>query len=1123
MLSLLHYSLKCSLKQLILTMKRSLVTFLVLFCISFIYAQNVKVRVSESPIRIGELLTQIESQTEYLFVYNKRNVDIRRTVDISTGIRATSEILDQAFQGTDISYIMEGNNIVLTKSITSYVQENRVTVKGVVTDMKGDPIIGANIIPQGSEGGTITNNSGSFSIDTDGDVSLLVSYIGYKSQIVPMNGRTQLTIRLEEESLALETVVITAMGIVRKEASLTYATQLVEGDELVRAKESNMINSLTGKTAGVLINRSSAGLGGSVKVNIRGSRSISGNNQPLYVIDGVPMLNTSNEQINTILGGIADAGNRDGSDGISNLNPEDIEAINILKGASAAALYGSQAANGVILITTKKGKAGLQRATFSSNTTFDQAILLPKFQNNYGVDSNKKSWGEKANLKEYDNVDKFFRTGVTTINSFSFTKGSETLQTYFSYANTYGKGIVEGNSLSKHNINFRQTGSFFKDRLTLDGNINLIQQTLKSQPTPGGYYMNPLVALYGFPRGENLDEYRDKFEVFDESRNMNVQNWNKEIDAFEQNPYWITNRILSNDTRYRTIANLRANLKITDWLTLQARGTADYISDKYTQKMYASTAPAIAGIYTPEGSNVGYANGRYINLDQSQLLIYGDVMAMFNNTWNNWSLSGALGASINTTKVNSLHLDSKLASLYYPNIFTVSNIVMNTKAYIDEKIEERRELQSIFATAQLSWKESVYLDVTARNDWSSTLAFTDHSSFFYPSIGLSWIINNNILFPSWISFGKVRGSWSQVGNDLPLFYSKLQDKIAAGGAILGNDRAPFDKLKPELSSSFEIGTEWRFFNQRLDLDFTFYQTDTKNQLLTLPSTAGALYKYYMVNAGKIRNRGFEVIIGATPVVTNDFRWKTSVNYSTNKNKVIELHPELNSFVYGEEGFSMNYAMRLKEGGSFGDIYGWKFDRDEDGNIKLDNEGLPLTIGSGNTEKVGNSNPDYLLGWNNTLSYKRFTLYFLIDARIGGDVLSQTQAELDNRGVSANSGKARDRGYIEYGGHRFEDIAAFYSHVGARNSTITEYYMYSATNIRLRELSLGYSFPRNMLEKTRVFQGVDISLIGRNLFFFHKKAPFDPDATMSTSNSCQGVDVFGMPTTRSIGFNIKFTF
>jgi TonB-linked SusC/RagA family outer membrane protein len=1072
---------------------------------------------------MGELLTQIESQTEYLFVYNKGKIDIGRTVEIGTGSKRVSEILDEVFRDTDIRYIMEGNHIVLIRNVEQSARENKVTVKGIVTDTKGEPVAGANIVEQGTDTGTITDVDGNFSIDLGDDAALSVSYMGYKAQTVPVNGRTQLVIRLEEETLALETVVITAMGIMKKEASLTYSTQFMESDELVRARDPNMINSLSGKIPGVQINRSSSGLGGSVKVNIRGNRSISGSNQPLYVVDGTPMLNSSTEHVSTILGGIADSGNRDGGDGISNLNPDDIESIHVLKGASAAALYGSQAANGVILITTKKGKAGFKRVTFSTQTTFDRPISLPEFQNSYGIDSQKTSWGGKATLEDHKNTDNFFREGLTAIHTCTVTTGNEAVQTYFSYGNTYGKGIIEGNALNKHNLNFRQTANFFHERLTLDGNLNLMQQTLKNRPTTGGYYLNPLVGLYGFPRGEDLENYRTDFEIYDPERKMNVQNWYTRITGFEQNPYWLTRRIRSNDKRYRTIANLSAKLKINDWLNIQARGTVDYISDKYSQKMYASTASDIAGTYHPDGSEIGYQNGRYINLDRSELLIYGDIMALAGYAWGDWTINGAAGASVNRTDVNALYLDSGTASLYYPNIFTVSNIVMNANAYIDESVNERREIQSLFGTAQFGWKERVYLDVTARNDWSSTLAYTRNKSYFYPSAGLSWIISNTLRLPAWISWGKLRGSWSQVGNDLPLYYSKLEDHIVAGGAIRGNDRAPFDVLKPELSASVEFGTEWKFFNQRMELDLTFYKTNTGNQLLTLPSSAGAEYKFYMVNAGNIENKGVEIVWGAIPVMRTYFRWKTGISYSANRNKIVTLHPDLNGFVYGDEGFSMSYAMRLKEGGSFGDIYGWKFDRNEDGTIKLNGRGLPLTIGSGNTEKVGNSNPDCMLGWSNTLSYKGFSLYFLIDARVGGSVLSQTQAELDHRGVSVNTAIARERGYVDVGGQRFADVEAFYKHIGTRNSTVTEYYMYDATNVRLREFSLKYSFPGTLLEKVKVFRGIDLSLIGRNLFFFHNDAPFDPDVVMSTGNTCQGVDVFGMPTTRSIGFNIKFTF
>jgi TonB-linked SusC/RagA family outer membrane protein len=1096
--------------------------FFIFFLSAYMYparAQDARVRMPKSSVRVSELLDQIESQTEYLFVYNKKKVDVGRTVNTGTESKRVSELLDEAFRGTGTGYVMVENHIVLTQNAEPPARENKITVRGRVTDTKGEPVAGANVTERGSgatgrgaNAGTTTDGDGGFGLETGGNASLVVSYMGYKAQTVAVGGRTWLAVRLEEEVLPLETVVVTAMGIMKKEASLAYSTQLIGSDELVRARDANLMNALSGKMAGVRINRNSSGLGGSVRVNIRGSRSINGNNQPLYVIDGAPMLNSATEQVSTILGGVADSGNRDGGDGISNLNPDDIESLHVLKGASAAALYGSQAANGVVLITTRKGRAGFRRASFSSHVAFDRPVSLPEFQNSYGMDGNRTSWGGKAALTDHRNTDGFFRGGVTAVHTVTLSTGNGAVQTYFSYGNTYGKGIVEGHSLNRHNLNFRQTASFLNERLTLDGNLNLMQQTLKNRPVTGGYYLNPLVGLYGFPRGEELEGYRADFEVYDPERKMNVQNWHTRISGLEQNPYWLTRRVLNNDRRYRAIAGLSAKLKIDDRLTVQARGTADHTGDKYSQRMYASTASDITGTYYPDGSEVGYRNGRYANLDRSESLFYGDLMALFNYAWGHWAVSGAIGASVNHTGVNSLYLDSRAASLYYPNVFTVANIVMTADAYIEESIDERREIQSLFATAQLGWKERVYLDVTARNDWSSTLAFTRSKSYFYPSAGLSWIVSNGLRLPAWISFGKVRGSWSQVGNDLPLFYSRLGDHIVAGGAIQGNDRAPFDALKPELSVSVELGTEWKFFDRRLDLDLTFYRTNTRNQLLTLPSSAGAEYKFYMVNAGNIENKGIEVTLGATPVMNAYFRWKTGISYSANRNRIVALHPKLNSFVYGDEGFSMSYAMRLKEGGAFGDIYGWKFDRDEDGVIRLNEKGLPLTIGSGNTEKVGNSNPDYMLGWSNMLSCKGFSLYFLIDARVGGDVLSQTQAELDYRGVSANTAKARERGYVDVGGQRFTDVEAFYKHIGARTSTVTEYYMYNATNVRLRELSLGYSFPR-----------IDLSLVGRNLFFFRKDAPFDPDAVMSTGNSCQGADVFGMPTTRSVGFNIKFTF
>ncbi|MEY8722395.1 TonB-dependent receptor [Bacteroides stercorirosoris] len=1111
-------------KQILRTMKITL--FLLLFVTfqaysSSSYSQNAKISIPRSELRVSEILDKIEAQTEYLFVYNKKSVDVRRTVNVDADNQPVSEVLDEIFNGTDIRYVMEGKNIVLTKqnetateAIAAVQQENK-PVKGVVTDMQGEPIIGANVVEKGTTNGVITNIDGEFTLNAPADATLVISYIGYQPVSVALNGQETINVQMQEEALSLETVVVTAMGIKKKAASLTYSTQQVGGDELTRAKDPNMINALAGKTAGVSITRNSSGLGGSAKVSIRGIRSAneSGNNQPLYVIDGVPMLNSTTEQAFSVMGGDNDAGNRDSGDGISNLNPDDIESMSILKGASAAALYGSQAANGVILITTKKGKEGMQRITFSSNLTIDKAMGFPDFQNTYAA-SGTSSWGEKqANMKDYNNVDHFFDNGVTAINSVTVQTGKEKMQTYFSYANTTAKGIINVNKLYKHNLTLRETATLFKDKLTLDANVNLISQTINNRPSSGGYYMNPLVGLYTFPRGKDMAEYRDNYEVFDEGRNMPLQNWYTSTQDFEQNPYWITNRITSKDKRYRAIASLSANLKVNDWLTLQARGNIDFINDKYQQKFYAGTA-----------SNLCHENGRYVDMNNQEFMMYGDVMAMFNKTWNNWAVNAAAGVSNNTTKTNMLKLDSGKAGLYYANVFSVPNMILNDgTAYIDETLNSRRVVQSVFATAQIGWKESLYLDLTARNDWSSTLANTSskNSGFFYPSVGVSWIIDRTIKLPSWISFGKIRASWAQVGNDLPIGITSPSPQITAGGIVRQIQYDFSEDLKPEISSSWEIGAEWRFFNNRLDFDFTYYRTDTRNQLLYINTPTGN-HPYKYINAGKIRNHGIELTIGGTPVMTENFRWKTNVNFSTNKNKVLSLgdNPE---FDYGS-GVSMPYRMRVKEGGSLGDIYGNDFARDENGKIIVTDTGAPK-IETGNNTLIGNANPDCMLSWGNTFTYKGFNLYFLFDAAIGGDVISLTQSALDMRGVSKNSGEARDRGYVEVEGQRFEGekIESFYTAVGNRGDGCTSYYRYDRTNIRLRELSLGYSFPQRLLEKTGIFKGIDLSLVARNLFFLYKDAPFDPDAILSVGNANQGVDIFGMPTTRNIGFNLKFTF
>lgn len=993
------------------------------------------------------------------------------------------------------------------------------TVRGRVVDVSGEPLIGATIREKGGTRGTVTDIEGNFILSVPDSAVLQVSFVGYESIEVSVGGRKTLEIQLRENTVMLDNVIITALGLEKKEASLAYSIQKVKGEELTRMKEVNMITALAGKAAGVQINKNSSGIGGSAKVSLRGIRSASGDNQPLYVIDGVPMLNIGTEQAYSAIGGTANAGNRDGGDGISNLNPEDVESISILKGAPAAALYGSQAANGVILITTKKGNtAGQRNIHFSTGLTFDKAFSLPKMQNCYGVSDVVDSWGEKAYLPTSNELNDFFRTGLTSITSVSVNYGNEKIQTYFSYANTTGRGIVDKNQLTKHNINLRETAVMFNQRLKLDGNVNVMRQIVKNKPVSGGFYMNPLVGLYRFPRGEDLSYYKDNYEIYDPERKLGIQNWHTFTEDFEQNPYWIQNRIQSKETRMRSIISLSANLRINSWLTVQARGSVDYISDKMRQKFYASTAPALCG-----------ANGRYIEMDYQETLIYGDVMAMGKRKWEDFTVDVAIGGSINDKNVNSTRYDSKNASLKYANVFNLANIVMNGSASIDQKIDSRRQLQSVFGTAQVGYQDKVFLDLTARNDWASTLAYTSHekSGFFYPSAGLSFLIDKWIQLPEWISFAKLRGTYSKVGNDIPQFITNSVSHITAGGELQANDAAPFKEMEPEMTHSVEVGTEWRFFQSRLGFNLTYYRTNTHNQFFKLPALAGDMYAYRYVNAGDIQNRGWELTVDATPVLTPDFTWKTSLNFSSNRNKIKELHEELKELVYGPSSFSSSYAMKLVKGGSIGDIYGKAFVRDAEGNIVYqtegDHKGLPAVEGEGNTIKVGNANPRFIMGWNHTFSYKGFSLYFLLDWRYGGKILSQTQAEMDLYGVSQVTALARDRGYVTLEGQQIDNVKGFYKNIVGGRAGVTEYYMYDATNLRLREVSLNYTFPKKWMQKTKVLKDLQLAFVARNLCFLYKKAPFDPDLVLSTGNDNQGIEVFGMPTTRSLGFTVKCEF
>jgi len=995
-----------------------------------------------------------------------------------------------------------------------HAQSNQV--KGTVVDAKTKtPLVGATIKVLGTSTASSTDSKGTFQINVDDKNRVLnISTVGYENKTVTLGpGETTVTVSLDEQTQQLESVVVTALGISRAQKSLTYSTQQVNGDELNKVKSTNLANNLNGKVAGVNIASSSSGPGGSAKVVLRGNKSASGNNQVLYVVDGVPI---NNQTLATQPGNIF-GGDRDGGDPISLINPEDVENISVLKGASAAALYGSQAANGVILITTKSGKQGRTVVNFSSSAQIEQPVSLPKFQNQYGQGTAGKndntsisSWGGKTDGSNYDNTGQFFRTGSNFTNSLTLSGGNEKNQTYFSYANTLAKGILPENDLMRHNFNLKESAKFFDDKLTVEGSANYITQKLDNAPTSGFYY-NPIVGLYLLPRNLDIANYK-QFETFNSSRNLYDQNWHTLVDdqTTQQNPWWVVNRNPNSSKRNRLLLNGSAKYQIAPWISVQARGSVDRTSEVWDRKAYAGTQGILA---RPNG---GY---NYTNTTITQQ--YGDLIANMNFQVNDkFQITGLVGTSITDWKTEGVNYTSGTAGLEYPNQFIIQNSKTPTPTGLSNN---RRQLQSVFASTNLSYDQWLYLDLTARNDWSSTLAFTDTKSFFYPSVGLGVVLNDKLNMPEFINMAKVRGSYAIVGNDLPPYTTLLTNSLGPYAVLTLNDISFLKSLKPEKTHSLEIGTEWRMWNNRLNVDVTYYKTNTKNQFFKIAANQASLYNQYAINAGDIQNQGVEALVSLDAIKNDNFTWNTSLNFTYNKNKIVKLDDRVSEFALTGDGLFGNYASKFKVGGSFGDIYGLDFVKDDQGRILVDAAGKPQTTPQ--YVKLGNSNPIWQMGWNNNFSYKNFNLSFLIDGKFDYEVMSITQALLDGYGVSKATGDARANGHVAINGITSAGAAvtsvdpqAWYESTGGM-SPVSSQYIYDGTVVRLRELTVGYDF--NI--KDSFFKKLRVNAVGRNLFYITKKAPFDPEVTMSTGNSLSGVDIFMMPATRNYGLTLNATF
>lgn len=997
------------------------------------------------------------------------------------------------------------------------------TIAGQVRDNATDtPIAGATIRAVGSQAATSTADDGTFALEvSQGQVVLLVTSIGFADQRHTVEpNESEVIIRLSAATDELEEVVVTALGIERKSKSLTYSTQSVGGEELARVKDANPLNNLTGRISGLQINRSASGIGGSVNIVLRGMKS-NRNNQPLYVIDGMPITNTGGSGSTGAFGGNPDRG-----DILSTLNADDIASINVLKGASASALYGSQGANGAIMITTKQGQVGRTRIDLSSGLTVDQAFYLPELQYRYGQSTpdSEENWGAPGTFD--DPVQDFFDTGTTWINSVSLSGGTERMQNYFSYANTSNKGILPTNTFGQHTATFRNSTNFFEDRLAFNGSLMYSQQKIHNRPN-SGLYFGPLSGLYMFPRGLDFDQYRD-FEYFSETRNLYLQDWwNVNYDAglagthHQQNPYWILHRNATDQKRSNIIGQAQLRFKINDWLSIAGRGTMNKRWDYWGRDVYAGTQGVLSGIAIPGELN---DNGRFMRNEGEVTTLYGDLLLNGDRSWGDWELNFTAGTSINDEQATSWNIDQR--QLAIANVFLLSNIYRNQPITSLTEGASRRQIQSVFASANLGYQGKIYLDATARNDWSSTLANTPamNTGYFYWSAGINAILSDLMTLPSFMTYSKLRFSYAEVGNDVAV-YATMPTNALGTGILTANIAGPYRglPLRPEVSQSFELGYEGRFWEDRINLDVALYRTHTKDQYFSYQGPVGVVNTTVFLNAGNVENKGIEAALGVDVVRNEAITWNSRLNFTANRNKVLELAPNLGDRY--DIGGNFNV---LRLGGSFGDFWGQTFLRDDNGTLIVDENGRPQNGGPG---YIGTNIPKSIMGWNNTVNYRDWSLSMTIDGRFGGQVISVTQAYINSFGASEESALARDRGgvdipavrsdgsaWVDANGSNLLPAQAYYSAVGNRDG-ITEGQVYDATNIRLRELSLSYRLPIR-------WSGIDqasLSLTGRNLLFFKNNAPYDPELNTTTGVGGQGYDIFGIPATRQYGLTLRVSF
>ena len=1067
---------------------------------------------------LGTVIKQIQSQSKYQFFYNDKLSTV--TVEpLKVKDASLEQVLNTLLKNKDISYKIEENIIYLSEKENSDSQQQQSgkerTITGQVVDAKGEPLIGVSILVKGTTDGAITDLDGNYKIMTKSNNPVIVySYIGYKTQEIPLKVQTTINITMMDDTQVIDEVVVTALGIKRSEKALSYNVTQVDAESALAVKDANFINSLNGKVAGLNINPAFSGRLGASKVVMRGSRGIEQSSNALYVIDGIPMYNLSAS------GGSEEMQSQGSTEAIADINPDDIESMSVLSGAAAAALYGSNASNGAIVITTKKGKVGRVALTVSSNTEMLSPFVMPQFQNRYGTSGTDASWGKRlneANYRGYDPASDYFQTGLIGTESVTLSTGTEHNQTYLSAAAVNSRGIIPNNKYDRYNFTFRNTTLFLEDKMKLDVGAQYIMQKDRNMVNQG-IYANPLSSAYLFPRGNDWEDYK-MYERYDLERNMYTQYWPQGGGSFRlQNPYWINYRNLRENDKDRYMLSAALSYDILSWLNVAGRVRLDNSYNTYTQKYYASTIATIA-----EGEN-----GFYGVTNTRDKQTYADLLLNINKTFGeDWSLTANIGASYSDNRSEALAVSGPIAANGLPNFFTVAQLDKETGKR--EETGYREQTQSIFASAEVGYRSTYYLTLTGRNDWPSQLAGPNskQSSFFYPSVGGSVVLSELFKLPESISYLKLRASWASVGLPFGRFlaYPTFSWNTSTG-AYSSQSAYPLYDLKPERTDSWEVGLTARFL-KHFNFDVSFYNTKTYNQTMDAKLSPTGGYSTFYAQTGNVRNRGVELSLGYKNT-WNKFSWSSNYTFSANKNKILSLIDGYINPVTGEEitkdrmdvGGLSKARFILKVGGSLGDLYSQSdLLRDSNNKIYVNADGNVAVNDKADDIYLGSVFPKANMAWRNDFQYGNWGLGFLLTARLGGVVYSATQAVLDSYGVSEATAAARDNGGIVINGNDMIDAQKWYTVVGA-DSGIPQYYTYSATNLRLQEASVSYTIPRKKLKN---IMDITLSLVGRNLWMIYCKAPFDPESVATTGNYYQGIDYFMMPSLRSVGFNLKLKF